>query len=354
MEFIYQARPSRILFGQGKLSAAAEEVAALGSRRALVLCTPQQTPLAQQVAELLGPSAAGTFDGAVMHVPAELVAQGTSVARDLGADCLVAVGGGSTIGLAKALALASGLPILAIPTTYAGSEMTPIYGITENRLKRTGTDLRVLPKTVIYDPALYLSLPVQAAVTSGINAMAHAAEALYARDANPVSSLMAEDAIRALAAGLTSIVDDPAGIKARGTALYGAWLSGTVLGAVGMALHHKLCHTLGGTLNLPHAETHTVVLPHALAYNRGQAPQAMQRIARALGCDDAPTGCYALASRLSAPLSLRELGMTEPDIDRVADIAAANPYWNPRPIERAELQALLHDAYEGRPPRFND
>lgn len=351
LEFVYQSRPARVVFGLGSLSRLEEEVRAMNAQRALVLCTPEQHPLAERVARTLGARGAGIFDGAVMHVPIETARQARQVARDLDADCAIAVGGGSTIGLGKAIALDSGLPILAIPTTYAGSEMTPIYGITENGLKRTGTDLRVLPRTVIYDPALSMTLPVGLSVTSGINALAHAAEGLYARDANPITSLMAEDAIRALAEGLPAIARDGQNLEARSEALYGAWLAGTVLGSVGMALHHKLCHTLGGTFNLPHAETHTVVLPHALAYNRQHAPHAMTRIARALGCNDGPSGVYALADRLGAPLSLRELGITADDLDRAADIAAGNPYWNPRPIERGALRALLQDAFDGRPPR---
>jgi alcohol dehydrogenase class IV len=252
--------------------------------------------------------------------------------------------------LGKAIALTSSLPIIAIPTTYAGSEMTPIYGITEDGLKRTGRDLRVLPKTVIYDPVLTASLPASLSVTSGINAIAHAAEGLYAQDANPIISLMAEEGIRALGQGIGKVVerlDDP---EARGECLYGAWLCGAVLGSVGMALHHKLCHTLGGTFNLPHAETHTIVLPHALAYNRDAAPEAMKRIARALGSDDAAQGAFDLARNNGAPTSLKAIGLTEGDIDIAIDLALAKPYWNPRPLERAPLRALLEAAYEGRRP----
>ena len=206
-------------------------------------------------------------------MPIEVARDAREFARSRGADCAVAVGGGSTVGLGKAIALESSLPILAIPTTYAGSEMTPIYGVTENGLKRTGTDPRVLPRTVLYDPQLSLSLPVDLSVASGINAMAHAAEGLYAVDANPVMSLMAEEGIAALARGLPGLRRDAADPRARGDALYGAWLCGTVLGNVGMALHHKLCHTLGGSFNLPHAQTHAIILPHALAYNTAAAPR---------------------------------------------------------------------------------
>jgi maleylacetate reductase len=358
MEFIYTAQPARVVFGAGSLQRLPEEVAALGAQRALVLCTPEQRAQAQAAADLLGPRCAGMFDGARMHVPVEAARQARERARSLGADCAVAVGGGSTVGLGKAIALESALPIVAVPTTYAGSEMTPIYGLTEAGVKKTGRDLRVLPRTVLYDPALTLSLPVALSVTSGINAIAHAAEGLYAKDGNPVMALMAEEGIRALAQGLRRVVSAPRDIEARSACQYGAWLCGSVLGHVGMALHHKLCHTLGGSFNLPHAETHTVVLPHALAYNAAAAPQAMMRAACALGVNQAPAAAplaaaqavFDLARELGAPTALRTLGLGEADLDRACDLALANPYWNPRAIERAPIRELLQRAWAGDPP----
>lgn len=350
MEFIYQARPARVIFGAGSLQHLEREVLALGAQRAIVLCSPEQRDLAQRIVERLGARAAGLYDRATMHVPIEIARDAQAYAQSCDADCAIAIGGGSTIGLGKAIALESSLPILAIPTTYAGSEMTPIYGLTEGGVKRTGSDARVLPKTVIYDPELTVTLPVELSVTSGINAIAHAAEGLYAHDANPVMSLVAEEGIRALARGLPGVRRNAADIVSRGDALYGAWLCGMVLGNVGMALHHKLCHTLGGSFNLPHAQTHTIVLPHALAYNAAHAPDAMQRIARAIGTNDAARGLYALALDNGAPVSLKAIGMQEADLDRAADLAAANPYRNPRPIERDGLRALLQDAFDGSLP----
>lgn len=349
--FVYVAQPSRVVFGQGALARLPEEIAALGAQKALVLSTPEQRASAERVAELLGARAAGIFDRAVMHVPIETAREGREVARQLGADCAVAIGGGSTVGLGKAIALDSGLPILAIPTTYAGSEMTPIYGITEAGLKKTGRDLRVLPRTVIYDPELSLGLPVAMSVTSGINALAHAAEALYAVDANPVMGLMAQEGIAALGRAIPRITQRADDLQARSDALYGAWLCGTVLGHVGMALHHKLCHTLGGTFNLPHAETHTIVLPHALAYNAGAAPEAMQQIARALQAPSAPQAVYDLALHNGAPVALRDLGVREPDLDKACELALQNQYPNPRPLEKQALRQLLQNAYEGLRPQ---
>jgi maleylacetate reductase len=348
--FVYNGQPGRVVFGPGALAKLGAEIEALGAKRALVLSTPEQRASAEHVAELLGAKAAGIFDRAVMHVPIETAREAREVARQLGADCAVAVGGGSTTGLGKAIALDSGLPIIAIPTTYAGSEMTPIYGITEAGLKKTGRDARVLPRAVIYDPELTLTLPVGLSVTSGINAIAHAAEGLYSVDGNPVMDLMAEEGIRALGRALPRIRADAKDLEARGDALYGAWLCGIVLGNVGMALHHKLCHTLGGSFNLPHAETHTIVLPHALAYNAQAAPDAMRRIARALDARSAPQAVYDLAQDNGAPVALRDIGLQAADLDRACAIALQNQYPNPRPLERAAIRQLLQDAYEGRRP----
>ncbi len=351
--FVFNGQPSRVVFGAGSLQHLEREVQQLGATRALVLCTPEQQPLAEAIAQRLGARAAGVYPKAVMHVPVETAQAAIEEAQRVKADCALAVGGGSTTGLGKAIALQSGLPILAIPTTYAGSEMTPIWGMTENGLKKTGRDPRVLPRTVIYDPELTVSLPAGLTITSGMNAIAHAAEGLYAQDSNPVMDLMAEEGIRALASALPKLRANPADIDARGDALYGAWLCGSVLGNVGMALHHKLCHTLGGTLNLPHAEAHTVVLPHAIAFNAAAAPEAMKKIARALGGAEAAAGLFKLAKDNGAPTALRELGMKAEDVERVAQIAVQNPYWNPRPIVPEALPALrdlLQRAWEGAPP----
>ncbi|MES2113731.1 MAG: maleylacetate reductase [Pseudomonadota bacterium] len=348
--FIFSAAFPRVVFGAGSLQHVGREIDQLGARRALVLCTREQRPLAERVAALIGERCAGIYDGAVMHVPMETARAARTLACELGADCAIAVGGGSTTGLGKAIALVSELPILAIPTTYAGSEMTPVYGITEGGVKKTGRHARVLPKTVIYDPELSLTLPPALSVTSGINAMAHAVEGLYAQDRNPIMDQLALAGIAALARGLPRVLAAPHDVAARADCLYGAWLCGAVLGSVGMALHHKLCHTLGGSYNLPHAETHTVILPHVLAYNASAVPEVAARIAAALGASDAAQGMLALARALGAPLTLRELGMREQDLDACADIAASNAYWNPRPVTRAAIRALLDDAWHGRDP----
>lgn len=348
--FTYEALPSRVRFGRGTISDVAAEVERLG-RRALVLTTPQQVGAGQRLGALLGPALAGYFTEATMHTPVEVTERALVTLRETGADCVVALGGGSTTGLGKALALRTGVAQVVIPTTYAGSEMTPILGQTEAGRKTTIRSLDVLPETVIYDVDLTVSLPPLLSATSGINAMAHAVEALYARDRNPIISLMAEDGIRTLSSALPILVHEPGNLEARTNALYGAWLCGCCLGAVGMALHHKLCHTLGGSFDLPHAETHTVILPHAVAYNAAAAPEAMAAICRALGAPDAAQGLFDLVRALGVPLSLAELGMPESGIETAADIAVENPYWNPRPITRDGIRDLLANAYAGERPR---
>ena len=350
LDFVYTSHPGRVVFGAGSLNHLEREIGLLGAKRALVLSTPEQAQQAEDIAKRLGERCAGVFAKAVMHVPIETARQAREEAKRVGADCAVAIGGGSTTGLGKAIALESSLPILAIPTTYAGSEMTTIYGITEGGQKKTGRDPRILPRTVIYDPELTLSLPVGLSGTSGMNAIAHSVEALYAGDGNPIISMIAEEGIRALAAGLPDVVANPKDIQARSNALYGAWLCGTALNGAAMALHHKLCHTLGGTFNLPHAETHTIILPHATAYNAKAAPEAMARVARALGAKDAAQGLYDLELRLKTPLALKDIGMPESGLDQAADLAVANPYPNPAPLDRAAIRRLLDNAWHGRKP----
>ncbi|SAK57066.1 iron-containing alcohol dehydrogenase [Caballeronia temeraria] len=348
--FVHETRPARVVFGNGSRQFLPRELDLLGIRRAVVITTPEQVGLGQQIAEILQGRCVGVLNRAVMHVPIDVARAAIETARQLGADGCVAAGGGSTIGLAKAIALESSLPILALPTTYAGSEMTPLYGITDNGEKKTGRDWRVMPRSVIYDPELTRSLPVQLSMTSGMNAIAHAAEALYGTDANPIYDLMAEEGIRALGAALPRLHERPGDHDARSDALYGAWLCGTVLGNVQMGLHHKLCHTLGGSFNLPHAEVHTVILPYALAYNASSAPHAMTRIARALHGEDAVRALRALGRSLGVPRSLRELGMPHDGLDRVADLIVEKPYPNPRPIERVAIRALLERAFAGAEP----
>jgi maleylacetate reductase len=349
--FTYRAPPMRVALGAGLLSSLPDEVTELGLGCVLVLCSPEQEETGRAAAAALGERSAGVLPEARMHVPIEVAKRAAARAAQLGADGCVAIGGGSAIGLGKAIALTRGLPVVAVPTTYSGSEMTPVWGLTENGRKRTGRDERALPVSVLYDPELTLTLPVALSATSGMNALAHAVEALYAPDASPVVSLMAEESVRALASALPRVVDDSADLDARADAQYGAWLGGACLGATRMSLHHQLCHALGGTLDLPHAATHTVVLPHALAYNAPAAQEAMTALSRALGgAADPAQALWELAGRLGAPRSLRELGMRRQDIAPVAEQVAAGAYANPREVTRTGVERLLTAAWTGGRP----
>ncbi len=341
--FVYAALPTRVIFGRGKVAEVAAEAKRLGMKRPLVITTAQQSGSA---AAIVHATCGVGFAGAAMHTPVTVTVEAMAVLKAEGCDGTIALGGGSSTGLGKALALRTDLPQLVIPTSYAGSEMTNILGETADGAKTTKRDMKIQPETVIYDPDLLDTLPDRFAATSGMNAIAHAVEGLYAVDGNPIVSLMAEEGIRALASAL------PRGKAGHDEALYGAWLCGTVLGSASMALHHKLCHVLGGTFDLPHAETHTVILPHATSYNAPGSPDAMARIMRALGTASAAGGLHDLSKRLNAPLTLKDLGMPEEGLDKAADIAAANPYPNPTPIGREAIRKLLDDAYHGRRPVY--
>ncbi|MEX0853538.1 MAG: maleylacetate reductase [Bauldia sp.] len=350
-EFVYNSPPIRVVFGFGTIGKVADEASRLGMRRALVLSTPEQRADAERVLRLLGDRGRGVFAGARMHTPLEVTQEAmATVGRD-GIDGTVALGGGSTTGLGKAIAWRTDLPQIVIPTTYAGSEMTDLLGETAGGEKKTRRDPKIRPETVVYDVELTLGLPPKLSVTSALNAMAHAVEGLYAKDGNPVLSLMAEEGIRALGAALPAFARDPRNRDARGDALYGAWLCGIVLGSSSIAIHHKLCHVLGGTFDLPHAETHAIILPHAIAYNAAAAPEAIGRVARALGVKNAAAGLFDMAKAAGAPTALGAIGMPEAGLDQAADLAVADPYWNPRPLERDAIRALLDDAWRGRRPK---
>ncbi|PAU74773.1 maleylacetate reductase [Halomonas salipaludis] len=349
-DFLYTANPARVLFGPGSLARIADEVRLLGCRRALVLSTPSRREDALRLNAQLGELGGGVFSGAVMHTPVHVTEQAMAAFEDAAADGIVALGGGSTIGLSKAIAYRNGVPQVVVATTYAGSEVTPILGQTENGVKTTVKGAAILPEVVIYDAELTLGLPVATSVTSGLNAMAHAVEGLYAKDRNPLTGLMAMEGLRSLKQALPAIVERPQDLQARSDALYGAWLCGSVLGSVGMALHHKLCHTLGGRFDLPHAETHAILLPHTAAYNAQAAAEVLAPAASLFG-GELGGGLYDFAGSLGAPLALAALGLRESELDEAADLAAMNPYWNPRPIERDAIRELLQRAWRGGRPQ---
>ncbi len=353
--FVHEVPAARVVFANGAIGEVGAELDRLGGRHALLIAGGPEAEYADRIAQDLGPAIAARFSDVVMHVPVEIASHATAAARDAGADAIISLGGGSSTGVAKAIALETGLPILAVPTTYAGSEMTNIWGLTEGRRKTTGRDPRVLPRTVIYDPELTVSLPLDIAVASGMNAIAHLVEGLYAPGISPVMALQAEEGIRALASALPRLAANPGDLTARGDALYGAWLAGWTLGTTGMGIHHKICHTLGGTYNLPHAPSHSAVIAYATDFNAGHAPAAMAAITRALNaggipCDNPAQGIWDLADRIGAPLSLQALGFELGSIDEATAIVVDAQPTNPRPVESDGVRALLIAAYEGTRP----
>lgn len=340
----------RVRFESGARHHIGDELEVLGCSRALVLTTPQQEAQGTEIVDSLDDKACGLFANATMHTPVEVTAEAMEVAADTGADVVVAIGGGSTIGLAKAIAYRTDLPQIAVPTTYAGSEATSVLGQIENGVKQTLKSPRVQPEVVIYDPELVMTLPADMTVTSGLNAMAHAVEALYSRDANLLSNELALAGIRSFVSGLPDVIKNLGDIQARTDTLFGSWLCGSVMAQVGMALHHKLCHTLGGSLNLPHSVVHAIILPHATAYNEAAAAESLAPIAKLLNSNSAGEGLYDFAKSLGAPMALKDLGVSKINLDQVADLAVMNPYWNPRSIEREAVRELLERAWEGAYP----
>ncbi|APU14961.1 MULTISPECIES: maleylacetate reductase [Actinoalloteichus] len=347
--FVHTSTPSRVIFGAGVVGRLGEEAARLGARRVLLVSGPSRRST-DRLRDALGPLLVAEFAGATMHAPVEITEQALAVVREHDVDCLVAIGGGTATGLAKAVAARTGLPQVIVPTTYAGSEVTSVLGETADGRKTTRSSPDLLPETVLYDVDLTLGLPVDLSITSAVNALAHAVEALYSPQANVLIDAVAHAAIGLIVPALPVVAEEPADGAARADLLEGAWLAGTCLAAAGMGLHHKLCHVLGGSFGLSHAPTHTVVLPHATAFNAPAVPEVMAGIAAAMGVPDAPSGLADLIGSLGGPTSLRELGMAEVDLREAARLAVATPYPNPRPVDAELLDALLRDAWHGRRP----
>ena len=275
---VLEDRAVRVVFGPGSLGQVAAEARTLGTR-ILIISGPHEADAAAAVSAQLGDDLAWRIPEVVQHVPVAAVARALEAALDVTAGVLVSIGGGSATGLAKAIARDAGLPIVAVPTTYAGSEMTPIWGQSDQGGKTTGRDPQVLPRIAVYDPALTVSMPAELTAASGMNALAHAVESLYAPDSTPQSSDVAEEAIRVLVHGLPRAVRQPDDLQARTETLRGAWLAGWALGSTTMGLHHKLAHVLGGTYHLGHAAVHSVLLPHVAAFNAPAAPGPFSRAA---------------------------------------------------------------------------
>ena len=348
--FVFPGLTTRVIFGSGTIARTADEVRRLGHEKALLLSTPQQKADAERLAGSLGNLAAGVFAGATMHTPVDVTEQAIRAFEASGASSVVSLGGGSTTGLGKAIAMRTGADQIVIPTTYAGSEMTDILGETARGEKTTRRSPDIRPETVIYDVDLTLSLPVGLTITSAMNAIAHAMEAFYAPDRNPVVELMCRDAMVAFRDSIPRLIEDPRDAAARGRALYAAWCCSTALGSVSMALHHKLAHVFGGSFDMPHAETHAILLPYTTAFNETAVPDLLEPIAAAFGGGSAGGGLWDFARRIGSPTRLQDIGIKESDLDRAAAIAVKNAYQNPRPIDAGAIRELLQAAWEGRRP----
>ncbi|TQL44950.1 maleylacetate reductase [Homoserinimonas aerilata] len=351
--FEHETLAQRVLFGTGKAAEnVAAEVARLGAARVMVVAASYEAEIAASVTA--GIDVALAYDDVVQHVPIEKAELARAAATENDIDLIVSVGGGSTTGLAKAIAMTTGIPIVAVPTTYAGSEATNVWGLTEAERKTTGVDNRVLPVTVVYDAALTYSLPAELTVASGLNALAHCIDSMWAPRADPINQALGGEGVRALAAGLRSIVGSASDQEGREQTLYGAYLSAVAFASAGSGLHHKICHVLGGTYNLPHAQTHATVLRYVLAFNAPYAPEAEQRIAQAFGAPTALAGLDSLRADLDAPRALKDYGFTEENIPEAARIIMPLiPASNPRPTTEAEIQQLLHLAWAGADPVFD-
>lgn len=345
--FTYEGLGARVVFGAGCADQLTAELGRLDIARTLVITAkPDRAPVQRLIASAAG-RVAGTFSEVRPHVPAEVAERARANARELGADGLICIGGGSATGLAKAVALDLELPIVAIPTTYAGSEMTPIWGLTAGRRKTTGRSPFVQPRTVLYDPVLTLKLPARTTAASGMNAIAHGVEAFYGPGANPIAALMGEEGIRALGRAVPASVRRPSDLVGRSEALYGAFLAGTAFASAGSALHHTICHVLGGAYDLPHAETHAIVLPHVVAFNDRSSPEIGERIARALGASEGAQALFELVSELYLPTGLKEIGMRRGQLEEAARlIVAAEPH-SPRIVDEAALLEILEGAFAG-------
>jgi maleylacetate reductase len=354
LQFEYVAPSQRVLFGNGNATAdLAAEAARLQACSAMVICSRRNSAAAETITDSV--KVALRYHEVVEHVPAAAAEAARTAAASHNADLLVAVGGGSAIGLAKAIALTTGLPIIAVPTGYAGSEATNVWGITEGSSgktqKTTGVSDRVLPVSVIYDVGLTLALPVALSVASGLNALAHCIDSLWAPRAHPVNAALATEAIRLLGGGLPSVKAGPFDVTGREQVLSGAFLAAAAFASAGAGMHHKICHVLGGRFNLPHAQTHAVMLPHVTAFNVAAAPEAETRIAAALGSNDALASLASLYKTLDAPRSLAGLGFRKEQIPEAVNLIMPHvPPSNPRSVVAADLERLLNSAWKGNTP----
>jgi len=351
--FTYTQRNRRMIFGPGARSALTTEVASMGATKVFLIIDGGAITLRAEIENLIGSVLVTTWTDVQQHVPIPLAESARELVTATGSDLVVCVGGGSATGLAKAIALTHRIPIIAVPTTYAGSEQTAIYGLTGDRHKQTGSDLIVLPRVVLYDAELTVGLPAKVTGASAFNALAHSVESLYAPGCNPITTAIALEGVRAINQSLPRVMATPTDIDARAQLLYGAAMSGITLGDTAAAFHHKICHVLGGAFGMVHADAHSVVLPHAIAFNAPAIPIEMSQIASALKCcaDDVAGSLWDLAVASEVPTSLADLGLRREDLGEVATRAAAEIRTNPRTFTAGDIERLLLDAFDGNRPK---
>lgn len=351
--FTFDQIAGRVVFGSGTIGNIPAEVDRLGGGRVLLITDDMAKAEGDSIEANLGTRVVAKIGQIKPHVPVDDVESARKLADSRSCNVIVTVGGGSTTGLGKAIVLERDLAFVAVPTTYAGSEMTPIYGMTGGDVKRTGRDVRVKPNTVVYDVELTLGLPMSVTAGSAMNAMAHCVEALYAEERNPIVSLMAVEGVAALSRGAEAVASDPDHANGRSDLLYGAFLAGASLGAVGMAVHHRICHVLGGSYGLAHGDANAVILPYVVAYNAVAESGVMDSVGEALGGSEPAGALYDMARALGAPESLAGLGVAESDLDDAAEMVVERGGYNPRPIELGWIRRLLEDAYRGSRPTSN-
>jgi maleylacetate reductase len=352
-KFTYTPLAIKVCFGNGRFQELGNIASDYQLNRILVLSTDSDRAkaLAEKAGAQLEGRLVGYFDGCLEQVPTDNARKVQALADHLDVDGVVCVGGGSTIGHGKAVALTREIKLIHVVTTYSGSEMTISQGFQQDGVKRHTHDARMQADCVIYDPELTTSLPASVSGPSGMNAMAHSVEALYGNYANPISNLLAMSGISALATALPKVVKNPNDLNARGDALYGAYMSGVSLSA-GMALHHQVAHVLGGSFAIPHAIAHTLALPHTIAYNRQAVPMAMDQLARSLTSEDGPTGLYDLSCSLDINMRLSDYGFDAQHIDHAISLILDDPKDNPRPLERSALHTMFADIVAGTTPRI--
>lgn len=350
MQFAFKPVPSKIVFGENTALKLREEALELGATRIMIACTKGMVARIGPVIEKLGDIWVSVFDGAEPHCPEPVAMAALEKFKESNANLIVAIGGGSTIGIGKAITLRTGAPFIVVATTPCGSESTPIHGMLIGNTKKTGRDPRVIAKTSIYDPVLTTSMTAHHTGTIGMNSLAHCVEALYAELKNPISDIMAVEGIQALTSGILASIRNPDDLDARSKVLYGGMLSGQCVTLAGIALHHKLCHVLGGHHGIPHGESNSVILPYAIAYNESAAPDAMKKIKKAMNTTSASGGIFDFATQISVPKSLKALGMCEQDLDQAAKETVERTSYNPKPLDFASVREMLQQAYEGRVP----